>query len=232
MENLSKTELIKSAEREMPIKKESYFTRDNIYRKSMEMLADLISLRRRTPFVGEQCALLILDMQKYFLREASHAFIPSSPAIIEGINRLARAFSERGRPVIVTRHVNTPEDADRMSTWWREILTEDNPMSMLVDELQCGGAVYLDKCQYDAFHQTPLMDTLTEKDVQRIVICGVMTHLCCETTARSAFVRGFDVFFAVDGTATYNEDFHRATLLNLSHGFAVPVLIEEIIAGL
>jgi bifunctional isochorismate lyase / aryl carrier protein len=56
-----------------------------------------------------------------------------------------------------------------------------------------------------------------------------MTHLCCETTARSAFTHGFEVFFTIDGTATYNERFHIATLLNLSHGFALAVLVEEVI---
>jgi bifunctional isochorismate lyase/aryl carrier protein len=265
-------ETVKLGECEMLIKKEVYFTRDNIRGKSVEMLEDLMYLRRRMPFVADQSALLILDMQKYFFHEASHAFIPSSIAIIDGINRLVRAFSGHGRPVIVTRHINTPQNAGRMSTWWHEILTEDNPMSQLIDELECditpaikhikchagldpastpildsgfrrndgvdmyccrsNNTVCLHKGQYDAFHETPLMDTLTEKDVRQIVICGVMTHLCCETTARSAFVRGIDVFFAIDGTATYNEAFHRATLLNLSHGFAQPVLIEEIIAGL
>lgn len=216
----------------MPIKKEAYFTRDNISSKSMKMLEDLMCLRRQKPFVREQSALLILDMQKYFLSEASHAFIPSSTAIVGGINRLVRAFSDHGLPVIVTRHINTPENAGRMSTWWREILTEDHPMSLLIDELECDNTVCLHKGQYDAFYETPLRDILIEKRVRQIVICGVMTHLCCETTARSSFVRGYDVFFAIDGTATYNEAFHRATLLNLSHGFAVPVLIEEIIAGM
>ena len=45
---------------------------------------------------------------------------------------------------------------------------------------------------------------------------------------QSAFMRGFDVFFAVDGTATYNESFHRASVLNLSHGFPTAVLYEDI----
>jgi isochorismate hydrolase len=58
-----------------------------------------------------------------------------------------------------------------------------------------------------------------------------MTHLCCETSARAAFVRGFEVLFPVDGTATYNQAFHRATLLNLSHGFAKVVLADEILAA-
>jgi bifunctional isochorismate lyase/aryl carrier protein len=56
-----------------------------------------------------------------------------------------------------------------------------------------------------------------------------MTHLCCETTARAAFVRGFDVFFLVDGTATYNQDYHQATLLNLAHGVAVLTDVNKII---
>ncbi|MEW6239950.1 MAG: isochorismatase family protein, partial [Chloroflexota bacterium] len=71
--------------------------------------------------------------------------------------------------------------------------------------------------------------TLRDLEVEQVVITGVMTHLCCETTARAAFVRGFDVFYVVDGTATYTEAFHRASLLNLAHGFAVPVLAEEIL---
>jgi len=232
MEHPSKTVFIKSAGRETAAKKEVYFTRDNIRGKSLELLEDLMYLRRRMPFVSDRSALLILDMQQYFFHGASHAFIPSATAIIDGINRLVRAFSDRRLPVIGTRHINTPQNAGQMSIWWREHLTKDNPMSRLIDELECDGAVYLDKGQYDAFYQTPLMDMLTEKDVRQIVICGVMTHLCCETTARSAFVRGMEVFFTIDGTATYNEAFHRATLLNLSHGFAVPVLIEEIIAGM
>ncbi|HDR06062.1 MAG TPA: isochorismatase family protein, partial [Candidatus Coatesbacteria bacterium] len=55
------------------------------------------------------------------------------------------------------------------------------------------------------------------------------TELCCETTARSAFVRDFDVFFPVDATAAYTEELHRASLLTLAHGFAVPLLTEELL---
>jgi isochorismate hydrolase len=59
-----------------------------------------------------------------------------------------------------------------------------------------------------------------------------MAHLCCETTARSAFVRGFEVFFVVDATATYNRQFHQSTLINLAHGFAIPVLTQEVLDAL
>ena len=42
-----------------------------------------------------------------------------------------------------------------------------------------------------------------------------MTNLCCETTARSAFVKDYDVIFLSDGTATASKEMHNATLLNL-----------------
>jgi isochorismate hydrolase len=59
-----------------------------------------------------------------------------------------------------------------------------------------------------------------------------MTHLCCETSARSAFMRGFEVFFPIDGTATYNRDFHLATLRNLAHGFATMTTVRELLIKL
>ena len=92
--------------------------------------------------------------------------------------------------------------------------------------------IVLSKHQYDAFYESNLESILGENEITDVVISGVMTHLCCETTARSAFVRGFQVWFTVDGTATYNREFHKATLVNLSHGFATPVLVDEVLAAL
>ena len=56
-----------------------------------------------------------------------------------------------------------------------------------------------------------------------------MTHLCCETTARDAFMRDYEVYFAVDATGTDDEELHCATLQTLSSGFAVPVSTAEVI---
>lgn len=119
-----------------------------------------------------------------------------------------------------------------MGTWWRDLITIENPLSAIIPEFDYSHRMLLRKNQYDAFHETSLEEILLRKNVSQVVISGVMTHLCCETTARSAFMRGFEVFFLVDGTATYNQDHHLATLLNLSHGFAKPVLTTEIQAAL
>ncbi|MGQ9478314.1 MAG: divalent cation tolerance protein CutA, partial [Candidatus Bipolaricaulia bacterium] len=222
--------------------KEPYFTTETIAQRAREMLELVRPLRERHPleFRPERAALLVLDMQRYFLEEGSHAYIPSARAILPKIEELIVAFAKRGRPVILTRHINTKEDAGQMAKWWRELIQKENRLSELIPELSLtpthslphrgGEWLIIEKGQYDAFYKTPLEELLRGKGVEQLAISGVMTHLCCETTARSAFVRGFEVLFVVDGTATYNAAFHRASLLNLAHGFAYPLLAEELLA--
>jgi bifunctional isochorismate lyase/aryl carrier protein len=209
---------------------EGYFNAGNITEKAREIIAAARDLgaSRDIEFVPACSALLVVDMQRYFLDGASHAFVPSAVPVVPRIRGLAERFIERGLPVVLTRHLNTDDDAGMLARWWRDVIREDDPLSAITPELALPGAVTVRKSQYDAFHWTELEEVLRGRGVERIVVSGVMTHLCCETTARAAFVRGFAVFFLVDGTATYREEYHRATVLNLSHGFAVPVLAEDI----
>jgi len=214
--------------------KEAYFTSESIYQKAIDMLLEVREQvpRRSIPLVPDQSALLILDMQKYFIEDSSHAYVPSAQAIIPGIGELIKEYTMRSLPVILTRHLNSIRNARLMARWWKDLIHEENPLSEIIKELRASNGIVLKKSQYDAFYDTSLEDILKRKGVKQVVICGVMTHLCCETTARSAFMRGFEVFFTVDGTATYNENFHLATLLNLSHGFATPMLVNELLLSL
>jgi len=214
------------------MQKERYFTSETIQNKSRELLTSVEQFRRRHPdivFQPEKAALLVLDLQEYFFQESSHAFIPSASATLPGIAKLVAAFSDANYPVVVTRHINTPEDAGMMSKWWRDLIIPQTAYSHYIKQIKPPKPIPINKTNYDAFHHTALENTLYKQKIEQVVICGVMTHLCCETTARSAFMRGFEVFFTVDGTATYNEELHRASLLTLSHGFAIPVLIEELL---
>ncbi len=211
-------------------KKEPYFTLNNLEHQALEMVQQVqeISQAKNVSYHPQESALLVLDMQEYFLLPASHAFIPSAPAIIEGILQLVDAYTVSGRPVIFTQHINNEYDAGRMSTWWKDTITDQNPYRGIIPEIDTSKGHLVRKSQYDAFYETRLEELLREAGVTQVVICGVMTHLCCETTARSAFMRGFTVFFPVDGTATYNLDFHRASLINLAHGFATLTLVRDI----
>ena len=141
---------------------------------------------------------------------------------------MVNLYINNNLPIITTKHINTNTNAKQMEYWWRDILTEDSELSQIVAEFNFPQAELIIKSQYDAFYNTNLNDLLQKSKIEQVIITGVMTHLCCETTARTAFVRGYNVFFPIDGTATYNEEFHNATLTNLAHGFANITLIENL----
>ena len=214
--------------------KERYFTIQSLDRQALELyrqVADL-SQKKNISFHPERSALLVLDMQAYFLDESSHAYIPSAEAILAGIKVLIKEYHTRGIPIIFTQHINTASNAGMMSIWWKDLITSQNPLHRIIPELDLSMGTLIQKSQYDAFYQTPLEEMLHGMGVTQVVLCGVMTHLCCETTARSAFMHGFEVFFPVDGTATYRLDHHRASLLNLAHGFASIVLIKDVLEAI
>lgn len=212
------------------MKKESYFTVANISQKAKTMLRSAKALvpRRHLSFSPRQSALLILDMQKYFLDRSAHAFIPSAPAIVSNINRLCQAYSRMNLPVIFSRHLNSAQNAGLLDGWWKELIKEDDPLSQILPEFNCGDQTVVKKSRYDAFMDSALDEMLRQMQVRQLVICGVMANVCCESTARSAFQKGYEVFFLVDGTAAYNERFHLASLLNLGFAFAELTLSENI----
>jgi len=211
--------------------KEAYFQPGTIGPLSAHWLEKYARPRKAglQPFRLQQAALLILDMQDYFLDPGSHAYVPSGPAILPVLGRAIHAFRSAERPVLATRHATSEKQPGRMGSWWSELLTPDHPQGGLHPGLDIEPDEIILKPQYDAFYQSRLESTLAAAGVEQLVIGGVMAHLCCETTARSAFVRGYEVFFLIDGTATYQADFHTGTLRNLAHGFAVCTTVEQLL---
>ncbi len=216
------------------MKKEPYFTPESIKDKAHEILGEISELRKQHPIKlsPDRCALLTIDMQRYFLDETSHAFTPAAKAIIPNVLELINTCTQKGMSVIYTRHINSESDAGMMAAWWNELIKPDSPASEIIREIGPLQGYVIKKKQYDAFYETNLEELLHDNGITQVIICGVTTHLCCETTARSAFVRGFEVFLAIDGTATFKESFHRATMINAAHGFAVPMLVSEILEHL
>ena len=209
--------------------KEKYFTDSTVELCSRSMMEELrqLKLTRDEPLELGDSALIIIDMQRFFLEESSHAFIPSAGAITGRLERLADLFTERGMPVYLTRHVNSAGEGGMMEKWWGELIEEKDPLSEICAELEKKGET-IKKAGYDAFFRTGLEQILKERGVRRVVITGVMTHICCTATALSAFAAGFGVIFPVDGTATSNRLFHEAALLNLAHSCARMVTVNQV----
>jgi bifunctional isochorismate lyase/aryl carrier protein len=91
------------------------------------------------------------------------------------------------------------------------------------------GDMIIRKRTYDALHDTGLAGQLREMGCSQVLVAGLLTHMCCATTARSAFVHGFETHFLVDATATTNETLHQAALLTLADSVAICHTTREVL---
>lgn len=210
-----------------------YVTTDTIKNKSE------IWLKKIEPFNKHfmklkinKSALLVIDMQKFFLDPKSPTFTCGGLAIIPKIKNLIATFRKSNRPVIFARHVHHPDNIDSgiLGWWWKGMCIEGSPESEIHDELK---PLYNEKVilkhRYSAFYNTDLETILRCLNIEDLVISGIMTNMCCESTARDAYYRDYRVFFTADGTGSINEEMHLASLLNLSFGFAYVTTADKII---
>ncbi|MBA0682800.1 hypothetical protein Goari_024493 [Gossypium aridum] len=184
-------------------------------------------IRKRDPN-PKTTALLVIDMQNYFASMAK----PILSNAITTIN-LCR---EASIPIFFTRHCHkSPADYGMLGEWWDNDLifdgTVDSELIPEIGRLSKPDEV-VEKNTYSAFENTRLHEMLMEKKVEEVIITGVMTNLCCETTARAAFVKGYRVFFSTDATAPSDSELYEATLKNMAYGFAYLVDCKRLQQGL
>jgi nicotinamidase-related amidase len=169
-------------------------------------------------------ALAVIDMQRYFLDEEADAYLGANAHLLTNVVRLIEAFRTHGKPVAFTRHAHPRgSNTGQMGRWWHEKLPwEGDRQSELVDELAPRpGELLLTKTTYSAFEGTSFEAWLRKRNVRSLVLCGVMTNLCVETTARHAFMKDFQPIVVEDACASNRADFHKASILNLGYGFAL-----------
>ena len=212
---------------------EPYVTSSSLEKKSTEWLEKISHFNSHEMNINPgKAALLVIDMQKYFLDPSSEAFTCGGVAVLPMVKKLIAAFREAKRPVIYTRHVHHQDkiDVGIMGWWWEGMCREDDPLSEVHPELAplLKEKVIL-KHRYSSFYNTDLEIVLRCLKIEDIVITGLMTNLCCESTARDAYFRDYRVFFPADATGTMNEEMHLASLLNLAFGFAFVTKSGEII---
>jgi nicotinamidase-related amidase len=88
------------------------------------------------------------------------------------------------------------------------------------------------KNTYDAFINTSLSTVLEAADIKRVVVCGVMTDCCVDTTARSAFNRGYETWLVKDASGSANRRQHEAGLRGFGFAFGPVVSTDEVLKSL
>jgi len=180
-------------------------------------------------------ALLVIDVQRFFLDPESPTFTCGGLAILPTLKRVVGAFRSAGRPVLFTRHVHHPDNIDSgiMAGWWGGMCLEGSVESEIHPEVApLPSEKVILKHRYSAFYNTDLETVLRCLKIEDLVVTGIMTNLCCESTARDAYYRDYRVFVLADGTGTITEEMHQASLLNLAYGFSFVTTADNIIAEL
>ena len=147
----------------------------------------------QNPIHIERSALLVVDIQDSFKATASRWERRNNPRFEENVDRLIQAWRGAGLPVIFVLHTDPDPGFDTTS-----------PFFKLMDFLkpEPGEPVIL-KNTRNAFTSTNLQEMLREKGVERLVVTGISTEQCCETTTRVAADLGFDVDFVTEATRTF-----------------------------
>lgn len=177
-----------------------------------------------------QSALLVVDMQNGFCHpDGSFPKIgmglEGADAAVHNAALAVAAARQAGVPVMFTRHVYRPGRADEGPSLVRNspALAGVNGLAVgtwdaeVADELDCGpDDMVVDKARFDAFQWTSLEPLLRGLGVTDVVICGVVTNICVETTARSAFMRDFPVTLLADCCAAKSRRLHELSIEVLS----------------
>jgi nicotinamidase-related amidase len=139
-------------------------------------------------------ALVVIDLQESFRQRPLWRYV-SDPAIVSQVSRLVSTAREHGDLVVWVLHAEPGSD------------TVFDPASghvRLMDGLApSDGEPVITKTSINAFTTTNLQQVLTTRGIREVLICGIQTEQCCETTARVASDLGFEVTFAIDATATF-----------------------------
>jgi nicotinamidase-related amidase len=178
-------------------------------------------------------ALIVIDMQRDFVEPGGFGDtlgndVTRLQAIVPTVARLIRLFRSAGWPVIHTREGHQPDLSDcppakrlRGNPSLRigdrgpmgRILVRGEPGHGIVAELTpTTGETVIDKPGKGSFYATELGDLLKRLKVTHLVIAGVTTEVCVQTTMREANDRGFECLLIEDATESYFPEFKAATL--------------------
>lgn len=182
-------------------------------------------------------ALLLIDLQNDFCSPGGWADmagldIRRAASIVPRVAQVLAAVRRAGWPVIFTREGHSPDLSDLPANKQRKMLRtglaygQEGPRGRLfvhgtwnnsiVDDLvPLPAEIVIDKPGKGAFYATELEAVLEERSIETLVVCGLTTHVCVESTLREAADRGFDTVLLHDCCQSYEAHLHEGALAAL-----------------
>lgn len=149
-------------------------------------------------------ALLLVDIQNdYFPGGAME--LAGSPEAGARAGELLRIFRKKSLPVIHIQHISAREGATFFLPGTKGVQIHESVAPI-------EGETVFRKNFPNSFRETPLLEYLHQQQITQIVIAGMMTHMCIDTTTRAATDLGFQCLLAHDACATRSLSFGGATV--------------------
>jgi ureidoacrylate peracid hydrolase len=181
-------------------------------------------------------ALIIIDMQNAFVAEDGTYQSAEARQMVPRLEKLIAFAREHRLPLIWTQSDHRPPYGGILLRKFPAIREDrvlwkgDPSFELYADMPQPLDDEYrVVKHKYDAFFETDLDAILRNKGITTVIITGTATNVCCESTARSAFFRDYNVVFPSDCNGTFDPEMQAATLKTIDMFFGRVLPLEELL---
>ena len=195
----------------------------------------------------KNAALLIVDVQNDFAAEGGMMDregndLSMSQGIIPRLQQLIDEAHEVDVPVIFIRNVYNTDANWYLSDVWLEQAKRARQGSYVIHSVCAPDSwagdfyeirptekdVIVTKHRFSAFQDTDLDLILRSRGIRTLIMTGIATNVCVESTARDGFFRDYYIVFTSDCTATYSKEDHEGTLNNIRRFFGEVVTADEV----
>jgi ureidoacrylate peracid hydrolase len=195
---------------------------------------------------ASRTALVVVDMQNYFVAEGFPGEVPMARAIVPAINRLATEMRRAGGTVLWIQ-TTAVGGLERWGNHHKYMLTPERAKIRLtgLDEASEGFKLYpaleilptdlrIKKVKYSAFIEgsSDIDAQLKKRGIETLLITGTVTNVCCESTGRDAMMLDYRVIMVSDGNASHTDEEHAASLNNFQIFFGDVMASDEILQRL
>jgi ureidoacrylate peracid hydrolase len=190
-------------------------------------------------------AHVVVDLQHGFMAEGAPVEVPMAREIVPNVNLISAALRHAGGLNVFLRYTYDPAEPQPWTTFFDTYLAPEKSATHrdaftrgaeswqlwpLLD-VQPSDAI-VDKTRFSAFvpGTCKLDEILQARGIDTLIVTGTLTNVCCESTARDAMQRNYQVVFVADGNAAITDAEHNATLGNMIALFADVMKTAEIAA--
>jgi ureidoacrylate peracid hydrolase len=195
---------------------------------------------------ASKTAFLVIDMQNYFMKPGFMGEVASARAIVPAVNQLAAELRRRGGHVVWVKNA-TNDTRENWSVFHEWLMTPEKSSNRYttMDTAHEGHQLWSElearpedaqivKKRFSAFIQgsSDIEAYLRGRGINTLLIGGVATNVCCESSARDAMMLNFKVVMVPDVLATHSDVEHNATLANFYSIFGDVQTSDEVLASL